>query len=1571
MTERRRNSEPALEAFHPATRDWWGASFAEPTEAQRRGWQAIASGESTLLLAPTGSGKTLAAFLYAIDRAIFDVDPPSAKARCKVLYISPLKALAVDVERNLRAPLAGIVATADRMAIPRRNLEVAVRSGDTPAIERARISRRPPDILITTPESLYLMLTSSAREALINVETIIVDEIHAVAGTKRGTHLALTLERIDALVPNRDKPIQRIGLSATQRPLEEIARLLGGGSPGPEHGWEPRPVRIVDASAPKPLELRIEVPIDDMSRLGRDNERGPLEGGAPPAEGRSIWPSIHPRLVELVRQHRSTMIFVNSRRLAERLAAALNETAGEEIALAHHGSIARDQRERIEERLKSGELPCIVATSSLELGLDLGAVDLVIQIEAPPSISSGLQRIGRASHHVGGTSTGLIFPKHRADLLAATAASRLMREGKVEPTTYPRNPLDVLAQQLIAIVASQEIHVDKVFELVRRAAPYAELTRGAFEGVLDMLSGRYPSDEFSELRPRIVWDRVTGLLRARAGAKRLAVTNAGVIPDRGLYGVFLAGEREGRTSKRVGELDEEMVFEAREGDIFLLGASSWRIVEITHDRVLVEPAPGEAGKMPFWRGESLGRSADLGTAIGALTRTIARLGEEQAATKLEAEFDLDALAARNLARFVHEQVKATEQVPSDKTILVERFTDEIGDLRICILTPFGARVHAPLGTSIAARAQSELGVDTEVVWSDDGIVLRFPEAAEPPDITSLFPSAEDVEDELVRTVGGTALFASRFRECAARALLLPKKYPGRRTPLWAQRRRSADLLAVASRFSSFPILLETYREVMREVFDLAGLQNLLSAVADRRIHVVTVDTSKPSPFSSSLLFSYIGNFMYEGDTPLAERRAHALTIDAEQLRELMGGVELRELLDPDAITTLEQQLQRLDHRYAIRNSDGVHDLLLLLGELSSDELAARVRGPDEEDDDVAARDRAALLVGELLRDRRVYELTIAGQPRIAALEDAARFRDVLGTPPPRGTPAVFLESVPDPLTDLVSRYARTHGPFREGDVATRFGLGIAPIRVAVDKLIAKGRLIEGELLPGGRGLELCDAEVLRSVKRRSLARLRAEIEPVEPEGYARFMLEWHGVLTPRRGADALYRAIEQLEGAPLPALVLEREILPARVANYRSGDLDTLCATGEIVWRGIEPLTPGVGRIAIYFANSFELLAPPMPPAESELAGKVRAMLDRRGASFFAEVAREVGGFPADIAQAIWELVWAGEVTNDTMAPLRSLVQSSKGTKREKKRPNRFAMARRAGPPGTEGRWSLLPSLTRGPGSDSVSDFAPPPLPTETERRAAMTRTLLERHGVVTREGTQNEGIQGGFGGIYSVLRTMEDSGRVRRGFFVAGLGAAQFALPGADDRLRAHREIDPRSERRCLVLAATDPAQPWGAALKWPAHPSSRPQRAAGARVVLYDGALIAWLGRSERNMLIFLPESEPGRGHAIRALVQALSDLVTGGSRKALLISTVDGERAGGSILAPALTKAGFTSSLHGLLKRAPTEPTMPRRILEGMRPGAPPPSPSPLEELELGDDDELVIEDLGDEFEGELDA
>ncbi len=1452
--------------------------------------------------------------------------------------MSPLRALAVDVEKNLRAPLVGIAHAAERAGHPVHVPTVGSRTGDTPADERRRLARNPPDLLITTPESLYLMLTSAARDTLVNVEAVIIDEIHALAATKRGSHLALTLERLEARCA---VPPQRIGLSATQRPLEEIATFLGGyAAPGKR-----RPVTVVDAGSRKPLEVEVIVPVEDMASLGTVVE-GPV-GGGPAAAGpvrRSIWPAMHPRLLELVQEHRSTLIFVNARRLAERLATRLNELAAEqdeqaaggaapdaaagrfvaaeavgappadvELVKAHHGSLSRERRLIIEDELKSGRLRGLVATSSLELGIDMGAVDLVIQVESPGAVSRGLQRIGRAGHQVGEPSKGKVFPKHRADLVEAAVVTQRMHDGLIEHTHYPRNPLDVLAQQVVASVALDELKVSDLAALVRRAAPFAELSDEVWEAVLDLLAGRYPSEEFAELRPRVVWDRGSDLIRGRAGAQRLAVTSGGTIPDRGLYGVFLPD------GTRVGELDEEMVYESRPGETFLLGASTWRIEDITHERVIVTPAPGQPGKMPFWHGDGPGRPLELGAALGEFVREIRALPEEAAVQRLQERHDLDPWAAENLLGYLADQADATGAVPDDRTIVVERFRDEIGDWRICVLSPFGAQVHAPWAMALRARLAERWGMEVELMWSDDGIVLRLPEAVDELPTDELLIDPDDIDEIIISMLPGTALFASRFREAAARALLLPRRRPDRRTPLWQQRQKAADLLAVAAKHPSFPILLEATRECCNDVFDLPALRGLLRDLRSRKVRVVEVDTPQASPMAQSLLFGWIAVYMYEGDAPLAERRAAALALDRDLLRELLGAEELRDLLDPQVLDDLERELQRLVDGRRARDADEVTDLLRVLGPLTVAELAERA-DPGLADDLPGVLDRLA-------EDRRVIAVAVGGEGRWAAAEDAGRLRDALGCAIPVGLPGVFTDPVDAPLEDLIVRYGRTHGPFLDRDVAGRLGVDGGRVRPVLDALVADGRLVRGEFRPGGAEREWCDPEVLRQLRRRSLAALRAEVEPVDGAALGRFLPAWQGVGLPRRGIDGLVEVLGVLAGASVPASVLESDVLPSRLADYRPSDLDALCTSGDLVWLGASPLGSTDGRVRLVFRDQVDLLVPE-PDADDRPDGPVhdalRAHLAARGASFWGELvgacaAVEVNYDEATVLAALWDLVWSGEVTNDSLAPLRAFVAASGGRRpkagaapRGRPRPGRLS---RLGPPTGAGRWSLVSAL-RGPlpGQASASD---------TEVAHARAMQLLERYGVLTREAALGEGIVGGFAGVYPVLKALEERGNVRRGYFVAGLGAAQFALPGAVDRLRAAREPrrtdalgggDGRGGRDApdlVVLAATDPAQPFGASLPWPPT-DGRPARAAGALVVLADGEAAVFVEKGGRSLLTFPAAVVDGRW------ADALAAIVRRGQRRSFEIAKIDGAPARESAHADLLRGAGFADGYKGLVLR-----------------------------------------------------
>lgn len=1553
-----------LSPFSPATRAWFETSFAEPTAAQAGAWASISTGQHTLVVAPTGSGKTLAAFLWSIDRLASGEEPEDARRRCRVLYVSPLKALAVDVERNLRSPLVGVGHAAARLGLPRPEISVAVRSGDTPADERRRFGRTPSDILITTPESLFLLLTSSAREALRGVETVIVDEIHAVAGTKRGAHLAVSLDRLDALL---GAPAQRIGLSATVRPVEEVARFLVGG----------RPVTIVDPPSDKEWDLRVVVPVPDLGALGDVAVGGDLSGPAAGDPRRSsIWPHVEERIADLIESHRSTLVFANSRRLAERLTGRLNEIEFERregaetaeastglpgrppaelmgqagrsagappvLARAHHGSVSHEQRASIEEDLKAGRLPAVVATSSLELGIDMGAIDLVVQVEAPPSVASGLQRVGRAGHQVGAVSSGVFFPKFRGDLVASAVIVERMRAGAIEQLKVPANPLDVLAQQIVAMVALDDWTVDELFALVRRSAPFAGLTRGVLESVLDMLAGRYPSEDFAELRPRLVWDRASGALTGRRGAQRIAVTSGGTIPDRGLFGVFIAGEGPGR---RVGELDEEMVYESRVGDVITLGTSTWRIEDITADQVLVTPAPGEPGRLPFWKGDTLGRPAELGQAVGAFVREIGAL-EAPAASERLADAGLDAWASDNLVTYLAEQRQATGRLPHDTQLVVERFTDELGDWRIVIHSPYGAPVHAPWALAIAARMHERYGVDVQAMHADDGIVLRLPDLGgwdaegdgqaggegasgglgDLLEVILLDP--EEVAPLVTEQVGGSALFASRFRECASRALLLPKRRPDRRQALWQQRQRSAQLLAVAARYPAFPIVLEAVRECVQDVFDVPGLVELMRRVRAREVSVVEVRTPSPSPFASSLLFGYVAQFMYEGDAPLAEKRAAALSLDPDLLAELLGtseGLSLRELLDPAALARTADELQHLTESRRARDTDEVTDLLRVLGPLAFDELVARSRvAPGEAIEEVVA----GWLAG-LEASGRVFRARIGGRETWAGIEDAGRLRDALGVPLPRGVPEVFAAPTTDPLGELLVRYARTHVPFTVEEAAAWLGLGRAIAADALRRLAADGRVVEGEFRPDATTREFCDPGVLRTIRRRSVAALRAEVEPVPQSDYGRFLPAWQGAEGRLRGAEGVLRAIEQLAGAVLPASAVESLILPARVRDYSPGMLDELCAAGEVVWRGHGSLAGHDGWVSFYPADLAELGASGMSP-EGELEQALFEALADGGAYFFGALAAAAPvASEAAVAESLWELVWKGLVTNDTIAPLRARLGS--GSTAHRSRPAaprgrygrlRTSVPHRAAPPDAVGRWSAWPGSGLG----------------ATERSVLLSEVLLDRYGVLTRGAVQAEEVEGGFAGVYRVLSAAEDAGRVRRGYFVEALGAAQFATVGAIDRLRgvgaraeASESAGPGqawggSERgragaagpTVLVLAASDPAQPYGAALAWPPTASElghKPSRKAGALVVLTGGEPVLYLERGGHTALTWTAEPE-----VLAAAARELAGVIHSGRLASLAVEKVDGQPALGSEhpLVAALLAAGFKITPKGIRLR-----------------------------------------------------
>ncbi|KUM36813.1 DNA glycosylase AlkZ-like family protein [Arthrobacter sp. EPSL27] len=1681
----------AMDRFSRPTRDWFLGAFTAPTPAQEGAWNAISSGAHALVVAPTGSGKTLAAFLWALDRLLVaapaepeelpGLDAAAAKParrkapkrKTRVLYISPLKALGVDVERNLRAPLIGITQTAKRLGLPAPLITVGVRSGDTPAADRRALLSNPPDILITTPESLFLMLTSKARETLSEVDTIIVDEVHAVAGTKRGAHLAVSLERLDALLP---KPAQRIGLSATVEPKELVAQFLAGSAPA----------EIVAPPSKKNWDLTVSVPVEDMSDLqgaAGAFDSGPASGLQPQA---SIWPHVEEKIVDLVLANQSTIVFANSRRLAERLTARLNEiyaerqlmnagggwaelaagapeleavpagaparpdsgavpastatpahmmaqagsTAGADpvLARAHHGSVSKDQRALIEDDLKSGRLRCVVATSSLELGIDMGAVDLVVQVESPPSVASGLQRVGRAGHQVGEVSQGVLFPKHRADLVHTTITVERMLAGKIERLYVPANPLDILAQQTVAATALGAIDVEEWFSTVRRSAPFASLPRSAFEATLDLLAGRYPSDEFAELRPRIIWDRNAGTIEGRPGAQRLAVTSGGTIPDRGLFGVYIIGtETEGSASpgtasgdgrasspsaaaakggRRVGELDEEMVYESRVGDVFALGATSWKIEDITHDRVLVSPAFGQPGKLPFWKGDSLGRPVDLGRALGAFVRELSATDVGPATERCKAS-GLDDFAANNLIQYLGEQKAATEVVPSDTTLVVERFHDELGDWRVVLHSPFGMPVHAPWALAVGQRLHQRYGMDGSAMAADDGIVLRVPMMEDEPPGADLFLfDPEELEQIVTAEVGGSALFASRFRECAARALLLPRQNPGKRQPLWQQRQRSAQLLDVARKYPTFPIVLETVRECLQDVYDLPALKDIAASIERRELRILQTTTQQPSPFAKSLLFGYVAQFLYEGDSPLAERRAAALALDSTLLNELLGRVELRELLDAKVIDATERELQRLAPDRKVRGLEGVADLLRLLGPLTAEEVAARLEpaegaaaaaapvpetepnvgsGPEEAliaapetvPEAAASVEDAAEHLVALHRANRAIKVNVGGAERFAAVEDAARLRDALGVPLPMGVPLAFIEPVADPLGDLVSRYARTHGPFTSAEAAARLGLGVAVVGTALKRLAADGRVVEGEFRPhasppsapeadGGEGSaeadttaapaapslagvsEWCDAEVLRKLRRRSLAALRAEVEPVDAAAYGRFLPAWQNVRVPGkrgqsalRGLDGIITAVDQLSGVPIPASAWEPLVLASRVSDYQPAMLDELMAAGEVLWSGAGALPGNDGWVSLHLADSAELTL--NPALDFEPGDAQQRLLDHLrnngGGYFFRQLTEVAGGMDAvlsdqDVVTALWDLAWAGRITGDTFAPVRAMIAGGHTAHRQVARAPR-ARAPRLSRLGRAHGTGLLgsPGLTGGRYGSTTGAAPTPPLAAgrwsalpapeldATIHARATAELLLDRYGVLTRGSVMAENILGGFGLMYKVLARLEEAGRCRRGYFIEHLGAAQFAVPATVDRLRSYAEDTQlqKPEPVALALAATDPANPYGAALPWPAlnvdaGTGHRPGRKAGALVVLVDGALVLYVERGGKTLLAFSEDTD-----VLAAAGAALVSVVTRGAVDKLIMEKVNGHGILDTPIAAALAHAGAYSTPKGLRIRA----------------------------------------------------
>ncbi len=1552
----------ALDVFSPAVQQWFRQTFGQPTPPQVQGWPAIQRGDNTLILAPTGSGKTIAAFLWGIDQIYRELEAGTAPRGVRLLYVSPLKALNNDVYRNLDVPLDGIRRTAQAMGIELPPLLTAVRTGDTPANMRAAMLRKPPHILITTPESLYLMLTSDKARALFrSVATVIVDEIHTVCGNKRGVHLALSLERLQQLV---SQPVQRIGLSATQRPLDEVARFLGGyettgsgvrdqgsgirpafpvpgsSDPGPRipDPGTPRPVTIVDAGYRKPLDLEVITVVEDLRDL--------------PAN--SIWPLVIPRVAQMIHDHTTTLIFTNSRRLAERTAERLNvQLVSEEQGLvapgsgemlapgglapdlgfmargatggpirAHHGSISRTTRLQLETDLKAGRLPALVGTSSLELGIDIGSIDLVVQLQSPKGVARGLQRIGRSGHLVGQTSVGRIFATHREDLIEAAATARAMLHGEVEPTHTPQNCLDVLAQQIVAMTGVEDWPVDDLYRLVRQAYPYHNLSCAAFSAVLDMLSGKYPSEAFREFRPRISWDRVNNVLHALPGSKLMAVCNGGAIPDRGVFSATLA---DGKT--KIGELDEEFVYETRAGDVFALGSHTWRVTEITADKVVVRDAPGAVPRMPFWRGDAMWRDYELGVEIGRFRREVAeRIHDPDLGQWLKQECALDDNSIQNIISYVQSQVESVGTISSDKTIVVEIFADAVGEPRMVVQSPFGGKVNGPWGVALGSALREQTSIDVEVQSNDDGIMIRFPGSETLPatDVVKRL-GPEEARQRLLRDLVDSAVFGAQFRMNAARSLLLPRSRIGKRTPFWLQRMKAKDLLAAARRFEDFPIIAETYRDVLRDVMDMEHLLQVLAAIQRGEIQVVEVETAAPSPVAAGLLSAFIAIYMYEHDTPRAERELQTLSLNRELLDDLLDEPALSRLLRPEAISQEWERLQRTAPQTRARTVEELAQVLDTLGDLRESEVCSRCDG------DWQAWLRQLLDQGRIVRAALPAErgeelrwLPVDGYPEY---RDAFALKDIAL----RAEVAALHYAGDDARLAILRRMLRNSGPLTRADISQRYSFDDAWLAAALDQLVAAREAARGRYAPDVSEPQWCARRNLESIHRRTLSILRHEVQPVSLYVYADFLSRWQYAHPSTRlsGAPGLTRVLQQMRGLPRPGATWERDLLPVRLAGYDAGDMEALCQSGELVWVGSGGKEPRRSRVRFFFRGEGAGFLAEQPPAEaiealSEPAHKVYDFLKAEGACFFADLGRGLRTTPPSaIGEALTELVMAGLVTNDTLQGMREVIQFGSapaqpariassleedlrqklGERRStslysRHDARRHASERVARPPRWVGRWALV----------YRSSILGNPL-NEDDRAMYQARQLLARHGIVSYASMEREDDTLDWAAISAVCQRLEMRGEVRRGYFIEGLPGIQYALPDAVESLRAAKDSEDDS---IVLLNATDPANLFGG------ETSVGPMTAAGPlRFSHVPSTYVAlWRGQPilvAENSAASLTTTTAAQNAPLQAAVEALVAHLTSpgglcGSPRRISVSEWNGEPVLRSPGQQLLEAAGF---------------------------------------------------------------
>lgn len=1546
MTPSAPPSDDVLALFHPTVRAWFEERIGQPSAPQRAGWPVIANGSDTLILAPTGTGKTLSAFLWELNALIEDgLREPLANA-VHLLYISPLKALNNDVQRNLERPLAELKERFEREAkteyarraksdpdFLRENpafpeIRVAVRTGDTPAAARARMLRKSPHILITTPESLHILLTSvRGRSLFSSLRAVIIDEIHAVAGTKRGAHLALTLERLKQLAPGAP---QRIGLSATQKPLEEIAKFLGGcdatNADGTPHF---RDVSVVDCGLVKRMETSVASAVPDLAHV----------------DG-TIWTKVAPMVLEKIRGARTTLIFVNNRGQSERMAARINTLAEEEIAQPYHGSLSRERRFMLEERLKAGELRALVTTSSLELGIDVGSVDLVVQLQSPKRVSAALQRVGRAGHSLDEVSRGLFVPTHREDALEQLAIVEAMRAGDVEPTRVVQNALDVLAQLIVAMVASDEPEWTSatLFDFVRHAYPFHSLTRTAFDEVLSMLSGKYPSDVASELQARITWDRVTDTLTPMRSSRLIATVSGGTIPDRGLYTVNLADKT------RLGELDEEFVHESRVGDAFNLGSSTWRITAIEHDRVVVIPAPGAPARMPFWHGEFMARSMHLAPRIGQLRRSLDAAKTPDELRAIEDQYHSDADTVRSLAEYVQAQHELTEGVPDDKQLVLEHFRDEVGSIRLVLHAPFGGRVNAPWGMALGRRVRERLGVEIQVQTTDDGLMLRLPDMGALPPLDVVRTLAfEDAEQLVLEEAGASSLFGARFRMNAARALLLPRGNAKKRMPLWLQRLKSLDLLQAVQEYPSFPIVVETYRDVLQDAFDMQGLRSVLTGLQTGSISLRVVETQIPSPFAASLQFGFVIDHMYGDDTPRAEQRASLLSLDRLLLDELMGG----EGADDATLEVLEEVLARkrgTAPRTQARDADELAQLVDRAGDVTHDELLARVAPSSEWS--------LGSPVEKLLASGRLISIslpTVSGNddrfilvdsyPRYVAAFGAKQLSKVRSGPELKRAQAhtVVPEALLTPVLEsqaarreIFVRWMSLAGVFSVEDVRARYDFDVAWIERRVAHAEQKQILVRG-VFGGERSItRWCSRRLLEQARRRELAQARKQIEAVPVAKFTLFLQRWQHLTSSRQlsGTTATREVMAQLHGVARMAAEWSRFILPARIRAFDPKAFSDGASNGTMMWAteartnsSVDFATAKIGRVRFFPRGTGALwLKPAIDESPlSEKARQVLGALRTQGASFTLDlsIATRVG--PQGTRDALRELVAAGLVTNDSLATLRDVVRwqpslpqkkidepdptrwlpadfkPSSGRAFAQRRPNpkRIPRWRRSDWEGDShwaGRWALVHT----PGALGVFD--------DTQETAEqIARQWLARYGVVSRDWYVLERPPISWRSIYHELKRLEFRGDVQRGYFVAGLAGAQFALPEAVELLRSDASND--EDNAVVVMAAIDPANAYALPVVGKEiDPLTRP-RGPGAQLFTRLGRVVMTAERKGTRLRIADDATEADITDAATAFMAQYAPAPGSMKRKDTVVETINGEKATRSKWAPIFRAAGMT--------------------------------------------------------------